>query len=197
MPKDEAPKPVIPPSPTNDTLGPRTVSSTIQQIKASGKKIKSAIESSIDDIKKSAESFRDSVGLAFGTFGEDENSVFNVDVLIAKMKRVVAASKGFAQNLAKLRKQGADQSLIGELTAMGPAQGNIVAQGLLSSGKLGEILKLRGSLYNTGAQVNAQQAMAGNATYEININKAVISASDIIREIKLLEKKSGRKYLVG
>jgi hypothetical protein len=197
MPKEERTKPVIPPSPTNDTLGPRTVSSTIQQIKSSGKKIKSAIQSSIDDIKKSAEDFRDSVGLAFGTFGEDENSVFNVDVLIDKMKRVVAASKGFAQNLAKLRKQGADQSLIGELTAMGPAQGNIVAQGLLQSGKLGEILKLRGSLYNTGAQANAQQAIAGNATYEININKANISAADIIKEIRMLEKKTGRKYLVG
>jgi hypothetical protein len=39
--------------------------------------------------------------------------------------------------------------------------------------------------------------MAGNATYEININKATVNAADIIREIKLLEKKSGRKYLVG
>jgi hypothetical protein len=67
----------------------------------------------------------------------------------------------------------------------------------LSSGKLGEILKLRGSLYNTGAQADVQKALTGNATYEININKSVVSASDIIREIKLLEKKTGRKYLVG
>jgi hypothetical protein len=37
----------------------------------------------------------------------------------------------------------------------------------------------------------------GNASYEININKAVISAADIIKEIRILEKKSGRKYLVG
>jgi hypothetical protein len=166
-------------------------------IKAVAKAVGTGLKKGATDISKNAKSFRDSIGLAFGTFGEDEYSVFNVDVLIAKMKRVVAASKGFAQNLAKLRKQGADQSLIGELTAMGPAQGNIVAQGLLSSGKLGEILKLRGSLYNTGIQTEGQQAMAGNATYEININKATISASDIIREIKLLEKKSGRKYLVN
>ena len=159
--------------------------------------IKNALASKIEGIKKTAEKFRDAVGLAFGVFGEDEYSVFNPDYLIAKMKRILAASKGFAENLAKLRKKGADESLIGELTAMGPAQGNIVAGGLLSSGKLGEILQLRKGLYGVGATAGAQQAVAGNATYEININKAVISATDIIKEIRALEKKTGRKYLVG
>jgi hypothetical protein len=110
---------------------------------------------------------------------------------------MVAAAKGFAANLAKLRTQGADAGLINELVGMGPAQGNIVAQGLLSGGNLGQILGLRKPLYGTGVQAGTQQALAGNATYEININKAVISASDIIREIRLLEKKTGRKYLVG
>jgi hypothetical protein len=81
---------------------------------------------------------------------------------------------------------------------MGPAQGNIAAKALLQSpGKLSEILGLRGQIYGVGAQAQAQSAIAGNATYEININKAVISASDIIREIQALEKKTGRKYLVN
>jgi hypothetical protein len=62
---------------------------------------------------------------------------------------------------------------------------------------LSEYLKLRGSLYDTGAQVGAQQAMATSATYEININKSVVSASDIIREIQKYEKQTKRKYLVG
>jgi hypothetical protein len=167
------------------------------QTKSLADAIRKALDSKIEGIKKTAEKFRDAVGLAFGVFGDDEYSVFNPDYLIAKMKRILEASKGFAANLAKLRKSGADESLIGELTAMGPAQGNIVAKGLISSGKLGEILKLRGSLYGTGASVGAQQAVAGNATYEINISKATVSATDIIREIKLLEKKSGRKYLVN
>jgi len=52
-------------------------------------------------------SSRDSVGLAFGTFGKDENSVFNVDVVIDKLKRMVDAAKGFGENLKKLTKQGA------------------------------------------------------------------------------------------
>jgi hypothetical protein len=68
---------------------------------------------------------------------------------------------------------------------------------LQSPGKLSEILGLRGEIYGTGAQAQVQASLAGNATYEININKAVISASDIIREIKILEKKTGRKYLVN
>jgi hypothetical protein len=80
---------------------------------------------------------------------------------------------------------------------MGPVEGNIAAKALLASGDLKDIVGLKSSLYNTGAQAGAVQASMGNASYEININKAVISASDIIKEIKLLEKKSGRKYLVN
>lgn len=159
--------------------------------------IRKALAGKIEAMKKTGEKFRDAVGIAFGVFGEDEYSVFNEDVLISKLKRMVAAAKGFAENIKKLRDQKADEGLIEELVGMGPAQGNIVAQGLLNGGKLTEILGLRKSLYNTGTQVGAQQALAGNATYEININKAVITASDIIKEIKALEKKTGRKYLVG
>jgi hypothetical protein len=159
--------------------------------------LKKALQDKIAGLKKTAENFRDAIGLAFGTFGKDEQSVFNVDVVIRKLKRIVEAAKGFAQNIARLRKAGADESVISEIVGMGPAQGNIVAKGLLGSGKLSEYLKLRGSLYDTGAQVGAQQAMATSATYEININKSVVSASDIIREIQKYEKQTKRKYLVG
>jgi hypothetical protein len=97
--------------------------------------LKQAIAKKTAEIKRVAETFRDSVGLAFGTFGKDENSVFNVDVVINKLKRMVDAAKGFAGNLAKLRKQGAGEDVISEIVGMGPAQGNIVAKGLLGSGK--------------------------------------------------------------
>jgi hypothetical protein len=113
------------------------------------------------------------------------------------MRRIVNAARGFAGNLAKLRKAGADESVIGEIVGMGPAQGNIVAKGLLQSGRLKEYLNLRGSLYTTGAQVGTEQALATNSTYEININKANVSAEEIIRAIRTLEKKSGRKYFAG
>jgi hypothetical protein len=162
------------------------------------KAIKDALEKEMKQMKSIAEKFRDDVGLAFGTFGKDENSVFNIDIIIAKMKRVASAAKGFAQNVAKLRAKKVPQAVIDQLVAMGPAQGNIVAKGLLASGtKLSTFLGLSEQLYGVGAGVAAQQAITPNATYEININKAVISASDIIKEIRILEKKTGRKYLVG
>ncbi len=190
----------IPPTPTggNDYLFPSTdPRPVVNRIKTATTKINNALQEQIKKIQGTAEKFRDSIGLAFGTFGDDENSVFNVDVVINKMRRIVNAAKGFAGNLASLRKAGADESVISEIVGMGPAQGNIVAKGLLQSGKLGEYLKLRGSLYATGAQAGTEQALAGNASYEININKANVSADEIIRAIRTYEKKTGRKYFVG
>ena len=190
---------LIPSTPTGSTDAEYNayVSEQKRKVTEAADKIRKALDNKIEGIKKTAESFRDAIGLAFGTFGKDENSVFNVDVIINKLKRVVAAAKGFADNIKKLRKAGADESVISEIVGMGPAQGNIVAKGLLGSGKLAEYLTLRKSLYGTGAQVGSEAALATQNTYEININKAVISASDIIREIRILEKKTGRKYLVG
>ena len=159
-------------------------------------KIATAIDKAKDNVTKSAEKFGDSVGLAFGTFGKDENSVFNVDVVIDKLKRMVDAAKGFAGNLKQLVKQGAGQDVINELINMGPAQGNIVAKGLLSSGRLSEYLGLRGSLYGTGAAGAGVMNTAGNATYNINLNKANVSATEIINAIRAYEKKTGRKYFV-
>jgi hypothetical protein len=167
-------------------------------LEESSKKVRDALDKEMGKIKTVAEKFRDTIGLAFGTFGKDENSVFNVDVLIAKLRRVADAAKGFTENLKKLKKKGADQAFINEIVAMGPAQGNIVAKGLLASGgKLKDILGLRGELYSAGVGAGGVASTAGNATYEININKAIITASDIIREIRTYEKKTGRKYLVS
>jgi hypothetical protein len=160
--------------------------------------VRKALDAEMGKMKSTAEKFRDTIGLAFGTFGKDENSVFNIDVIIAKMKRIASAAKGFTENLKKLREKGVKENTINEIIAMGPAQGNIVAKGLLASGsKLSTFLGLQENLYNTGAGAQAQANIAGNATYEININKAVITASDIIKEIRIYEKKTGRKYLVN
>jgi hypothetical protein len=110
---------------------------------------------------------------------------------------MVTAAKGFASNLKQILKTPGSQPLVEELIGMGPVEGNIAAKALLASGNLAEIVGLKSSLYNTGTQAGAVQAVGGNATYEININKAVITAADIIKEIRALEKKTGRKYLVG
>jgi hypothetical protein len=162
------------------------------------KKLRDAMNKEMEKMKSTAEKFRDAVGIAFGARGQDENTIFNVDFLLNKLRRISQAAKGFAQNIAKINKLPGGQAVSDQLIAMGPAAGNIAAKALLASPtKLAEIVGLQGSLYTTGAQAQAQQLVAGNASYEININKAVVSASDIIREIRIFEKKTGRKYLVG
>jgi hypothetical protein len=159
-----------------------------------GSKINTEINNAANKIKSTAEKFRDSVGLAFGTVGKDENSVFNANMVIDKLKRMVDAAKGFAENLRKLRKAGAGQDVQNELISMGPAQGNIVAKGLLSSGRLSEYLGLRGSLYGTGAGVQSVANNSSTASYTINLNKSNVSAQEIINAITAYEKKTGRKY---
>jgi hypothetical protein len=162
-----------------------------------GDEIRKALAAKIEGIKKVGEKFSDAVAVSFGLFGQDEYAVFNVDYFKGKLQRMVAAAKGFASNLKAILDVPNSQSLVNELIAMGPVEGNIAAKALLASGDLKDIVGLKSSLYQTGTQAGALQATMGDATYEININKAVISAADIIKEIRMLEKKSGRKYLVG
>jgi hypothetical protein len=169
----------------------------VADAKALADKVRAALNSKIEQMKSTAEDFRDAVSVSFGLFGEDEYSVFNVDYFKAKLQRMVTAAKGFAANLKTILKTPGSQPLVDELIAMGPVEGNIAAKALLASGDLKEIVGLKSSLYQTGTQAGAVQATMGNASYEININKAVISAADIIKEIRILEKKTGRKYLVG
>ena len=175
----------------------QAVKKTAKTVSDGAKEIRNALDAEIGKLKSTAETFRDSVGLAFGVFGQDENTVFNIDAVLNKMRRVIAAGKGFAANIAKLTKAGAPKFVTDQLVAMGPAQGNIVAKGLLASPtKLSEFVGYGKTLYGMGAGVQAQASVNQPATYEININKAVVSASDIIREIQKYEKKTGRKYLV-
>jgi hypothetical protein len=161
-------------------------------------KVIAARDKALKAIADTGKRFRDNVGLKSGLFGKDENSVFNVDVVIAKLKRVVDAAKGFRGNLERLKKQGAGQNIIDELIALGPAQGNIVAKGLLASGsKFSQYLGLSGSLQATGESAQKLANDTGEKTYNVNINKANVSAEDIVKAIRTLEKKTGRKYFAG
>jgi len=159
--------------------------------------IKREIEKRVADMQKTGEKFRDAVGLAFGLRGKDERSIFDVKRVTSKMRALIDAAKGFGNNLKRLAKvPGWSQSNSAELIAMGPAAGNIAAKSLLSNtSDLKEFVKLSGQLYTIGAGAQAQTAITGNASYEININKADVKAEDIIREIRKYEKKTGRKYL--
>jgi hypothetical protein len=167
------------------------------QSQTKSQKLKDLISTQTQQIKNVAVKFRDAVGLAFGTFGKDENSVFNVDMVIEKLKRMVDAARGFAGNIEKLKKAGAGQDVINEIVGMGAAQGNIVAKGLLSSGRLSEYLGLRGSLYATGTAVGTAAVGAVDKTYKIEVTERNMTAQAIIDAIKQYEKKTGRKYFVN
>ena len=161
-------------------------------------KVIAARDKALKAIADTGKRFRDNVGLKSGLFGKDENSVFNVDVVINKLKRVVDAARGFRGNLEKLKAKGAGQNVIDELIALGPAQGNIVAKGLLGSGsKFSEYLGLSGSLQATGESAQKLANDTGEKTYNVNINKANVSAEDIVKAIRTLEKKTGRKYFAN
>ena len=171
--------------------------SVAQQAADAADAVKKEIEKRVSDMAKTGEKFRDAVGLAFGLRGKDERSIFDVKRVTSKMRALIDAAKGFGANLKKLAKvPGWSQSNSAELIAMGPAAGNIAAKSLLSNtSDLKEFVKLSGQLYTIGAGAQAQTAITGNASYEININKADVKAADIIREIRKYEKKTGRKYL--
>jgi len=154
-----------------------------------------AIADAKDRIVKAAEKFRDSVGLAFGVTGKDEFAIFNMDKAMAKLTRMVNAARGFGSNVQKLIKAGAGQDIINELVAMGPAQGNIVAKGLLASGQLSEYIGLRQSLYNTGFAVQTQ-AESAKTSYTFNISTDM-TGQEIIKLIQTYEKKTGKKYFVN
>lgn len=169
----------------------------LASIKSKGDELAQALQDKQKKIKDTAEKFRDSIGLAFGTTGEDEDTVFDVNKVIEKLKRVVDAAKAFKVRLDMLRRQGAGSDVINELISMGPAQGSIVAKGLLKSGRLSEYLGLRGSLYATGQAVAGVASATGDSAYTININKANVSAADIIKEIRKFEKQTGKKYFAS
>jgi len=171
----------------------------VQATADTAKGVREALDKEIGKMKSVAERFRDTIGIAFGARGEDENTIFSVDFLLGKLRRIAQAAKGFAGNIAKIAKLPGGSFVAEQLIAMGPAAGNVAAKALLASPtKLTEIIGLQGGLYTTGAQAQASVATApSNSTYEININKAVISAREIINEIQIYEKKMGKKYLVN
>jgi hypothetical protein len=69
-----------------------------------------------------------------------------------------------------------------------------VAQGLLTSGKLGEFNTLTTGLGRYGAAAGAQTGARG---YTININKANMTGAEIVAAIKAFERSTGKKYVVN
>lgn len=166
--------------------------------KATGKALDPMLErmkAAAKKMQEYAKSFRDSVDLAFG-LNENETR-FSAEKFIRQLRRVTEAAKKLPTLLQKIRdtKATGSTALVNELSTMNPLQAATIAEGLLSSGKLNEIGSLRNQLSTAGMQTAL--VGAGAKTYNINVNKANMSAAEIVAAIKAFERSTGKKVLLG
>ncbi len=170
--------------PAGSTGVNKALEETVKRMKAAAEKM-----------QQYAKSFRESVDLAFG-LNENETR-FSAEKFIRQLQRVTNAAKKLPALLAAIRatKATGSTALVNELSTMNPLQAATIAEGLLSSGKLNEIGSLRNQLSTAGMQTAL--VGAGAKTYNINVNKANMSAAEIIAAIKAYERSSGKKVLLG
>ena len=190
----------------------------ITRLKKNLATLKTAYTDAAAAIKSSMKSFQSEAVSGFGLISAGDVQYFSAEKLIANMQRVKSAAANFASNIQKLKAKGTSTSLIDEIIGLGAEQGGTVAQGLLDSGKLGDVNSLYKSVGTLGTGVGkAQQTMAngatqtalktaidklsgsiekGGRTYNIKVTNAQASAADVIAAIKKWERTTGRKYLV-
>lgn len=170
--------------PAGSTGVNKALDETVKRMKAAAEKM-----------QQYAKSFRESVDLAFG-LNENETR-FSAEKFIRQLRRVTEAAKKLPALLQKIRdtKATGSTALVNELSTMNPLQAATIAEGLLSSGKLNEIGSLRNQLSTAGMQTAL--VGAGAKTYNINVNKANMSAAEIIAAIKAFERSTGKKVLLG
>jgi hypothetical protein len=162
----------------------KAVDPMLERMKAAAKKM-----------QEYAKRFRDSVDLAFGL--NDKGNRFSAEKFVRELNRAVLAAEKLPNLLAQIRatKATGSTALANELAAMNPLQGSVIAEGLLSSGRLQEIGTLRNRLSVAGMQTGL--AGGGSTAYTINVNKANMSASEIIAAIKAYERSTGKRVLLG
>ena len=151
------------------------------------------IKKAADKIKGAGEKFRDSVQFSMGL--SEDSKFFNAEVFMNKMRDVVAAAKKLPEKLKALRKAGASAEVLQQVISMGPQAGLAVAEGFLRSGTTKEYTKSLGTLSSLGQSTMANAG--GQATYNINVNKANMTADEIIAAIQQYERKTGRKVAFG
>lgn len=162
-------------------------------------KIGDAAQAMADKMKKAAESivksgqeFRNAVDLSFGL--NESGSRFSATKVIRQMEKVLKFARELPAKLKALAKGGATPETLQQILALGPQQGYAVATGLLESGQLGRYNTLTRELGRAGLKAGAQ-AMTGS--YTININKANMTATEIVNAIKAYERTTGRKLLLN
>jgi hypothetical protein len=148
------------------------------------------IKGAADQIKNAGKKFKES--MSFGDFLNEDNSIFDASKFMEKFRGIVAAAKALPAKLKALRKAGASPEVLQQIVAMGPEQGLAVAQGFLdNAGSAKEYSKSLNTLSVLGQQSAAVGVQSSN--YSININKANMTAEEIITAIQKYERKTGKK----
>jgi hypothetical protein len=125
------------------------------------------------------------------SFGLDDKNNFSVEKFMEQTKKIVEAARKLPGQLKKLRSQGASDEAIANILAQGPEKGSAIAAGFLAQGGVKGYSEALTSLETSGRQAAAISQSTN--TYEININKANMTAEEIIKAIQQYERKTGKK----
>jgi hypothetical protein len=155
-------------------------------------KEKTRLEGLVSNIQDFAKQYREAIDFSMGL--NEQGTRFRADRVIREMQKVLDFAKKLPAKLKALAKGGASKDTLASIAALGPTQGFAVASGLLESGQLSTFNRLSSQLGQAGQRVGTQ---AATGSYTININKANMSASEIVNAIKSYERKSGRKLLLN
>lgn len=165
---------------------------TVQEVYGGGTgSIPSIFQEAANAIREAGQRFRDSIDLSAGL--NEAGDKFDLAKVMPGVSKMIAAAKRLPALLNRLKKNGADPSLLSQILNMGPVAGAATAQGLLGSGQLSAFVTARNQLSQYGQQAGLAAGTTGTTAYSININKANMTAEEIIKAIQAYEKKTGRK----
>jgi hypothetical protein len=158
--------------------------------KKAAEEMRKHLEESAKGLMAVGEKFKSALDFSFGL---DESNNFSVAKFMEQTKKIVDAARKLPDLLKKLRKQGASDEAISNILAQGPEKGSAIAQGFLSQGGVKGYSEALTSLQTSGQKAAAVSQSTN--TYEININKANMTAEEIITAIQKYERKTGKKVV--
>jgi hypothetical protein len=150
-----------------------------------------------DKVKAAGQKFRNALDLSSNL--NETGDVFNVESALAKVRKVVDAAKKLPALLQRLRAKGASPAMLTDIFDLGPIGGVATASALLQGNNLTEFISAEKTLTESGMKAGAIAGAntANNNTYAININKANMTAEEIIAAIQKYERKTGKKVVFG
>ena len=164
---------------------------------ATGETAAERIAKMTDKVKAAGAKFRDALNLSSNL--NETGDVFNVESALAKVRKVVDAAKKLPALLQRLRAKGASPAMLTDIFDLGPVGGVATASALLQGNNLTEFISAEKTLTESGMKAGAIAGAntANNNTYAININKANMTAEEIIAAIQKYERKTGKKVVFG